>query len=379
MRTTTSILLLAVLAIAAQGLFAAKGGGGNGGKPGGEEPPACNVDAVFPAMALILGDDLILASSDGCVQVGVMEGRDYGSAELKYDQAHNTGYFAWSELLANGTRVYRQEFTVDQNGGLLTEANDAELLVELNSIRHMFGIMGEGDATRIVIRESGPEPVAGERDRLSSVDIARCNPLPCTDDDMVTIYEPEGPNAQCLPDVGAINGCYYPRDHMILSTDGNTVYFGIGGDNGGNNETVGIAKASYDSDSGTWDAPELVLRDQFFSEARVESLSGDDQLLAVSYSAGFHEDGLRDIRIVFLDTACECDASNPLLPNTVIQDVSSWHASWTVDDTVYLIGNEGKRRKLVHPIEEFDPDPGSGLREPIGIRLDAHYHVDSSL
>ncbi len=85
---------------------------------------------------------------------------------------------------------------------------------------------------------------------------------------------------------------------------------------------------------------------------------------------------------MFLETDdCDdgCDVSNTTLTLDVLQHRPSWHATWTVDDTLYFLGNEGKRRKLVHPIEEFDPDPSSGLREPIGISLNAHYVIDSSL
>lgn len=53
------------------------------------------------------------------------------------------------------------------------------------------------------------------------------------------------------------------------------------------------------------------------------------------------------------------------------------YETWTIDDTFYVLGTEGKRRKVRHPIEEFDP--ATGVRTPLGISLEDHPGIDSSL
>ncbi len=347
------------------------GGGNGGGKPGGGDPPSdCDVTVAFPVLAYPTDGELFLASADGCRQVAVMEGRSFNSARLKYDSDTKTGYFAWTEVPAGQTltKVWRQSFKV-VNGELDTNAEeDTELLVELHSVAFRFDIKGEGITTRVVLRESR----VGLPDWFSSVDLANCDPLPCTDDDMVSIYPTGEPDFQCLVDEGS-GDCYVPSGYMAMTGDKNVVYFDVGG-----GAVSGIARAVYDSGASKWGAQELIFRGDLYSEPGVESLSSDDRLLAVSYLAGFQQGGLRDDRIIFLETDCdECDVSNPTLTGDVLQNRPSWHATWTVDDTLYFLGNEGKRRKLVHPIEEFDPV--SGLRQPIGISLNAHYIIDSSL
>ena len=104
-------------------------------------------------------------------------------------------------------------------------------------------------------------------------------------------------------------------------------------------------------------------------------LEEDDRYLAIRYLAGF-QNRLRDDRVIIFDTFdtgadCPCEAV------WSYRDIPAWTATWTEESTFYLLGTEGKGRKLKHPIEEFDPVTGE--RRSLGISLDDHPGIDSSL
>ena len=204
-------------------------------------------------------------------------------------------------------------------------------------------------------------------------------------DEVVVHYDSGSPTtvydtSTCLTDVGFVVGCYKAGfSHVEMSSDGQSVFFSVSGEGVSGERVDSVVRSNLVA--GGWGTPTLLLRgNSYYTEPSVESLDASESLLAVRYLAGFQQNGIRDDRIIFLDLSCVfCDPSNPVLPPSVIQDVSSWHASWTVQNTVLLLGKQGKGRKLVHPIEEFEPDPSSGLRTPLGITLEDHPIIDSSM
>jgi hypothetical protein len=188
------------------------------------------------------------------------------------------------------------------------------------------------------------------------------------------VYSPE--NGDCWNDL--IGGCYNISS-VKMNVSGDHAYVGTSGDDATGNsiKVVGsvelIAGAQHP-------VTKYILTAGTYPDARMESLSSDGRYLAVRYFAGFLKGGLADHRIIFLDNECtSCGVTDPLPPNNLAQDLSSWYVSWTVDNTVLLLGNEGRRRKLKHPMFEFDPFDPSGVREPLGIVLGDHPPIDSSL
>ena len=371
----TGIILLCTVAMAPQAVAAkggnGKGGGGNGGGGGGDDGGSnCDPNALFPALIYPVdsaaGDgtrDLMVASSDGCVELTVEQGIQFGGARLKYDETTGSGYYAWSENVFPGNppgTIRRQDFTVS-NGSLMPTSSDD--LYEGVSYLSSFDL--QGDVLAVVDKQSGEQT-------LLVIDLSACNVgLPCNENDAVSVYTPSAP---CLED-GAIDGCFRPESGLTMAIDGTAIYFDVQGQDSGGSRVYGIARVTQGGEGWVPQIPELFLRDDNYYEARVYGLSENGQYLAFGYLAGF-QNRLRDDRVIILDTNdigvnCPCEAAG------LSQNFSAWTATWTINDTFYVLGTEGKGRKLRHPIEEFNPL--TGMRQPLGISLNDHPGIDSSL
>jgi hypothetical protein len=369
--------LLILVFLTAHSSFAAPGGkkgkpGGGGGGGGGSE---CSADARFPALIYSEDadfgngtEDVVVASSDGCVTLTVEQGIQLGGARLKYDETTGYGYYAWVENVypgyAPGT-IRRQHFTVTD--GSLTKTPKIENLYA--GVDYLSSFDLQGDLLAVVDEQSG-QPT------LLVIDLSTCGGLPCYGSDAVSVYTPTATSVPCLQDADAdVVGCYQPESGLTMALDGNAIYFDVLGHDSGGNQVYGIARVT--QEGGVWapQTPDLFLRDDCYFEARVYGLSEDGHYLAIGYLAGF-QNRLRDDRVVIFDTndiggACPSEVAG------FSQDFSAWTATWTEEDTFYVLGTEGKGRKLKHPIEEFDPL--TGARRSLGISIENHPGIDSSL
>jgi hypothetical protein len=365
---TTLISIVFTVAVAS----AAPGGGQ--GKPGGGggEVPTCAPDALFPALMYPVdsasGDGryhLMIASSDGCVVQTIGPSIQLGGFRLKYDEITKSGYYAWAENVYPGLppgAIKRQHFSVTD--GELTPTS-FDILYE--GVGYLTGFDLQGDVLTLV------DDVGEET--LLVIDISACEGgLPCVNTDGVAVYKP---NLNCLSDA-AIAGCFRPQPDLTLASSGDTIYFAVHGNDFSGLRVYGIARVSRGTDGWAPQTPELFLRDDNYREVGAGglSLSADNRYLLIGYLAGFQNGGLRDDRKIILDTAaigenCPCEAAG------FVQNFSAWTATWTVNDTVYVLGTAGKGRKLTFPIEELDPV--TGVRTPLGISLTDHPQLDSSL
>lgn len=364
--------LLMTIFLAVNPSFGAPGGKkGKPDKPGdGGGGSECSADARFPA--LIYSEDagfgngtkdVVVASSDGCVTLTVEQGIQFGGARLKYDDATGSGYYAWSENVYPGYSpgtIRRQHFTVTDGSLTKTEFKDL-----YEGVDYLSSFDLQGDLLAVVDEHSGEQT-------LLVIALSSCGGLPCDGDDAVSVYTPNSTSVHCLQDA-AIVGCFQPEPNLTMALDGKAIYFDVLGQDSGGNRVYGIARVTEGAGGWAPQKPDLFLRDDSYYEARVYGLSRDGQNLAIGYLAGF-QNRLRDDRVIIFDTNgvdCPCEAAWPS------QDFSAWTATWTVEDTFYVLGTEGKGRKLRHPIEEFDP--WTGERRPLGISLDNHPRIDSSL
>jgi hypothetical protein len=373
-------LVIAGLVCAVISFSANAAPGGGKGKPddGGGGDVTCNVTTAFPFVAFPGDGGLILASEDGCRQL-LVEIPNLGGYRLTVDGSR--GYYAWSSMNYDSDTtysVYAQEFTVNAAGelklGTLNDAGEVEEAFPLQTILdnepgsvHSFDIRGDVGAAKLamVIGDATAEY------RVAFYDSSKSDPV------ISTVYTAA---PLCLDNPDEVFGCYRTAGgHIEMASTGESIYFSVTNDTLADGQIDSIVRSNKDESAPQWGLPQIILRGTFYREPGVESLKGDDLLLAVRYLAGFQLGGLRDDKIIFLTPSCDdsCDPSAPLLTDDVIQDVPSWHASWTGNNTVLLLGNEGKRRKLVHPIEEFDPI--LGLRTPLGIKLGSHPRIDSAL
>jgi len=344
---------------------------GDGG--GGSE---CSADARFPALIYSEDagfgngtDDVVVASSDGCVTLTVEQDIQLGGARLKYDETTGYGYYAWVENVypgyAPGT-IRRQHFTVTD--GSLTKTTTIEDLYA--GVDYLSSFDLQGDFLAVVDKQSGEQS-------LLVIDLSTCGGLPCDGSDAVSVYTPTATSVRCLQDADAdVVGCYQPEPGLTMALDGKAIYFDVLGHDSGGNQVYGIARVT--QEGGVWapQTPELFLRDDCYFEARVYGLSEDGHYLAIGYLAGF-QNRLRDDRVVIFDTNDIGGACPSETAEFYYQDFSAWTATWTEEDTFYVLGTEGKGRKLKHPIEEFDPV--TGTRRSLGISLENHGGIDSSL
>ncbi len=373
-KSLTRATVLVVTMLLAFPVFAAKGG--NKGKPGGggdDGGANCDTDALFPALIYpedsAAGNgtrDLVVASSDGCVVLTVENGIQFGGARLKYDETTGSGYYAWSENVYPGNppgTIRRQDFTV--MGDSLTPTSSDDLYQGAGYL-NSFDL--QGNLLAVVDQQSGEQT-------LLVIDLSACNGgLPCDGSDAVSVYAPSATGVPCLQDA-AIVGCFRPEFGLTMALDGTAIYFNVRGQDSSGSRVNGIARVTQGEEGWLPQTPDLFLRDDNYYEARVYGLSQNSQYLAFGYLAGF-QNRLRDDRVIILDTNstgvnCPCEAAG------LSQNFSAWTATWTIDDTFYVLGTAGKGRKLRHPIEEFDP--GDGTRRPLGISLNDHPGIDSSL
>jgi len=307
---------------------------------------------------------LVVASSDGCVVLTVENGIQFGGARLKYDETTGSGYYAWSENVYPGNppgTIRRQDFTVAD--GILEPTPLSDHLYQGAGYLNSFDL--QGNLLAVVDQQSGEQT-------LLVIDLSTCDDgLPCDGSDAVSVYKP---SMNCLPDL-AIDGCFRPEPGLTMALDGTAIYFDVQGQDFSGGRVYGIARVTQGEEGWAPQTPDLFLRDDNYYEARVYGLSQNRQYLAFGYLAGF-ENRLRNDRVIILDTNdtsvnCPCEATG------FSQNFSAWTATWTVDDTFYVLGTAGKGRKLRHPIEEFDPV--TGVRQPLGITLNDHPGIDSSL
>lgn len=378
-KSLTRATVLVVTMLLAFPVFAAKGG--NNGKPGGggdDGGANCDTDALFPALIYPEDSadgngtrDLVVASSDGCVQITVELGIQLGGARLKYDETTRSGYYAWSENVFPGNppgTIWRRNFTVPQGSQTLELASPYDLY---KGVGYLSSFELQGDLLAVVDQQSE----SGEQ-TLLVIDLSTCDGgLLCDGSDAVSVYAPSAIGVSCLQDIGAIVDCFRPESGLTMALDGTVIYFDVQGQDSNGGRVYGIARVTRGTKGWRSQTPDLFLRDDNYYEARVYGLSQNSQYLAFGYLAGF-QNRLRDDRVIILDTE-KTVPNSPYEADGLSQNFSAWTATWTIKDTFYVLGTAGKGRKLRHPIEEFDP--GKGTRRPLGISLNDHPGIDSSL
>ena len=374
-KSLTRATVLVVTMLLAFPVFAAKGG--NKGKPGGggdDGGSNCPSGALFPALIYPVDSaagngtrDLVVASSDGCVELAVELGIQFGGARLKYDKVTGSGYYAWSENVYPGNppgTIRRRDFTVTDGSMTLNLSSDD--LYQGAGYLNSFDLQGNLLAVVDQDQQSGEQT-------LLVIDLSACDVgLPCDASDAVSVYKP---SVDCLQDIGAIVDCFRPESGLTMALDGTVIYFDVQGQDSNGGRVYGIARVTQGEEGWLLQTPDLFLRDDNYYEARVYGLSQNSQYLAFGYLAGF-QNRLRDDRVIILDTE-KTVPNSPYEADGLSQNFSAWTATWTINDTFYVLGTEGKGRKLRHPIEEFNPL--TGMRQPLGISLNDHPGIDSSL
>ena len=148
-----------------------------------------------------------------------------------------------------------------------------------------------------------------------------------------------------------------------MSLDGSALYFDVRSHDAEGNRVEALARALRGAGE-SWGTQTAELF--FNSGGPLHGLSGDGTRLIFSGGAFQKGDPLGGrLSILQIDGLI------------VLQDFTGWSARWTVDDTLYVVGSAGKGRKLRHPIDEFFPLTGD--RVGLGISMDAHFLIDSSL
>jgi hypothetical protein len=359
--SVTLILIAASLSLASAAPRGDKGkpGGGDGGGQ------TCTPDSLFPALIYPVSSaanngtyNLAVASSDGCVKLILELSIQLGGVRLKYDEITQSGYYAWSENVYPGYppgTIKRQHFTV--TGGVLTRTS-LETLYEGIGYQLHFDL--QGDLLAVV------DEVSGEQ-TLLVIDVSACDGgLPCNDNDGVAVYKP---SVNCLSGI-AIAGCFRPEPALTMALSGDTIYFDVHGQDTTGTRIYGIAQVAKGAGGWAPQTPELFLRDDNYREVHISGgLSADGRYLAIGYAGGSQ-------RVIILDTtvtggSCPCEAAG------FSQNFPAWAATWTADETMYVLGTEGKGRNLRFPIQEFDP--ATGMRTSLGISLNDHPWIDSSL
>ena len=112
-----------------------------------------------------------------------------------------------------------------------------------------------------------------------------------------------------LPD-GA-GGCSQPGGGVAMTSDGTAIYVDVESQDSEYSRVYGIARVTRGIDGWAAQTPELFLRDDNYYEAHVLSLFENSQSLDFGYLAGFQQGGVRDDRVIILDTSstganCAC-------------------------------------------------------------------------
>lgn len=359
--------------------------GGAKGKPGGGSDPCADSNAMFPALIYATkrpdaegGIDLMLASSDGCTKVPLPSsnrpsGHNY---QLQYPVSEGLGFYAWTDHPTDGNPrsiIWRQWFSVNTDGELeLTYGDTEAIYTSQGGYLRSFDLRGSGSGEILILKEG---------DSLLAIDnIGDCidNPDSCTALNAQLIYSPTA--GDCLSDSASAGGCYEPLNPILnLQADKLYVTFYFETSTGEENPYAYAIARFIKNSSSEWGSAEMLVGGDVFREARVESLSSNGEWLAVNYLK-ISKTEPSGSRTVFLDLKqCPCDPKNPILSEELSlgQSVMTWHSSWTTDDKVLMIGNEGKGRKLKHPV--FELNPFTGETSILDITLDAHYNIDSNL
>ena len=360
--TFAVFVLVSTFAISTDAI-AKKGGNGNGGGGGGDSGSNCVADALFPALIYQVGsgagdgtDDIVLASSDGCKQLTVEHAVQLGGVRLKYDPATDSGYYAWSEDIFPGYppgSIKRQSFTIAA-GNLIRSTAEPETIYQGTGYLARFDIQGDSLAVDDAVSAGSDEYQILVVDQLSL-----CTAV-CDASDADSVYSP----SNCVPDPATL-ACFDVNlaSRVSISPGESEIYFDVSG---------GIAHVTK-GQSG-WQSPRLYMSDDNYREPRVYGFDATGAYLAIGYLADLQQ--IRDDRVIIFDPAltgsgCPCEAAG------LSQDFAAWNATWTVDNTLYVVGTAGKGHHLSFPIGEFDPS--TGVRESLGISLGAHPIIDSSL
>lgn len=344
------------------------GGGGDDGGGGGQN---CDSNALFPALVYPVASattggatDIVAASSDGCVEQTLETVGQFGAVRLGFDETTETGYYAWAENTPPGDppSVIKRRSISKSSGDIIP--GSVETLYESANYTSGFDLQGNW-LTVVDVKSGGAE-------ELVVVDLASCDGgLPCDIGDGIPLYSV---GQDCLTSTG-ITGCYVLNAAGVsMGLSATQVYFALHGWDGNGARHNAIARA-ITTDAWQTAQVEFYLDDANYPELGFFGLDSSESLLGLNYLAGFSSGGAREDRVIIIDTSlsgtdCPCEAG-------LAQDFHAWSASWTVNDTIYVLGTSGKRRKMVHPIEEVDPTTGE--RTSLGISLTDHPAIDSSL